>query len=121
MNASVSVSPTPSPVRAVADGITVAVRLTPKARANKIDGVIAAEAGGAEGAASALKARVTAAPERGKANAALLHLLAKNWKLPKSAMTVASGARDRRKTVHMAGDPALLAARLDRWINENND
>jgi len=113
----VNASPTPSPVRAVADGITVAVRLTPKARANKIDGVIATESDEASGA---LKARVTAAPESGKANAALLQLLAKQWKLPKSVMTVASGVKDRRKTVHVAGDPAMLAARLDRWIKENN-
>lgn len=110
-------SPIASPVRAVADGITVAVRLTPKARANRIDGVIATES---DEASSALRARVTAAPESGKANAALLQLLAKQWKLPKSAMTVASGAKDRRKTVHVAGDPAALTARLDRWIKEHN-
>ncbi|MDH3703358.1 MAG: DUF167 family protein [Alphaproteobacteria bacterium] len=110
-------SPVASPVRAVADGITVAVRLTPKARANKIDGVVATESDKSSGA---LKARVTAAPESGKANAALLQLLARQWKLPKSAMTVATGAKDRRKTVHVAGDPAVLAARLDRWIKENN-
>lgn len=109
--------PVASPVRAVADGVTVAVRLTPKARANRIDGVVATES---DEAAGALKARVTAAPESGKANAALLQLLSKQWKLPKSAMTVASGVKDRRKTVHVAGDPAMLAARLDRWIKEND-
>ena len=103
-----------SPVRTVADGVTVAVRLTPKAAADGIGGLVM------ESAASALKARVAAAPERGKANAALLKLLAKHCKLTKSAMTVASGAKDRRKTVHVAGDPALLAARLDRWFEENN-
>lgn len=114
VSASVTAPPIASPVRTVADGVTVAVRLTPKAGADRIDGVVM------ETAASALKARVTAAPESGKANAALLKLLAKHWKLPKSAMTVASGAKDRRKTVHVAGDPDLLAARLDRWIEENN-
>jgi uncharacterized protein YggU (UPF0235/DUF167 family) len=112
---------TASPFRTVPDGIAVTVRLTPKARANKIDGVFAGEPGDAEDAAGAIKARVTAAPESGKANAALLHLLSKQWKLPKSAMTVAAGAKDRRKTVHVAGDPVRLAARLDPWIRENND
>ena len=108
---------TASPVKSVSDGITVAVRLTPRSGANRIDGIAA---GGREKPAAALTARVTAAPENGKANAALLHMLAKQWKLPKSAMTVAAGARARRKIVHVAGDPVLLAARLDRWIKENN-
>ena len=106
---------TASPVRRAAGGVTVAVRLTPKAAANRIDGVAEAEDG-----ARVLQTRVTAAPEGGKANAALLRLLAKSWKLPKSALCVAAGGRSRRKTIHVAGAPAALAARLTRWIEENH-
>jgi uncharacterized protein YggU (UPF0235/DUF167 family) len=43
-------------------------------------------------------------------------LLAKSWKLPKSTLTIAGGAKDRRKLVHVAGDTAALTARLNDWI-----
>lgn len=101
----------PGPVRPAAGGVTVAVRLTPKGSADRVEGIAAAADGSA-----ALRARVTAAPESGKANAALIKLLAKSWKLPKSTLTIASGAKDRRKLVHVAGDTATLTARLNDWI-----
>jgi uncharacterized protein YggU (UPF0235/DUF167 family) len=99
------------PVRPTAGGVTVAVRLTPGASADRIDGVAAAADGTPE-----LRARVTAVPEGGKANAALIKMLAKRWKLPKSAMTIAGGAKDRRKLVRIAGDPATLAGTIEDRI-----
>jgi len=107
---------TPVPVRRLADGVSVAVRLTPKAGADRVDGVAEDAAG-----AKVLKARVTAVPESGKANAALLKLLSKSWKLPKSALSVAGGAKDRNKVVHVAGDPAALYEHLARWLKERHD
>lgn len=104
-----------TPVRRVSDGITVAVRLTPKSSADRIDGLAAAADG-----STALKARVTAPPEGGKANAALLHLLATRWKLPKSALSVAAGAKDRRKIVHIAGDPEELVHRVAALLSEHH-
>ena len=101
----------PSPVRPTAGGVTVAVRLIPKASADRIEGAATT----ADGTA-VLRARVTAAPENGKANAALIKLLAKTWKLPKSALTIAAGARDRRKLVHIAGDTSGLTRRLANWM-----
>ncbi len=62
-----------------------------------------------------LKATVTAVPEAGKANTALLKLLAKTWKLPKTSLSVASGATARHKVVHIAGDPAALYKMLVEW------
>jgi uncharacterized protein (TIGR00251 family) len=103
------------PVHTVSDGVTVAVRLTPKASRNGIDGLAA----NADGTA-VLRARVTAAPESGKANAALIRLLAKSWKLPKSALTITAGATDRRKVIHVDGDPGALRTRLTRWIETQN-
>ena len=93
-----------------ADGALVAVRLTPKSSANAIRGIMQ-DAGGS----SHLKVTVTAAPENGKANAALLKLLAKTWKLPKTSLTVASGATSRHKVVHVAGDPVDLCEMLEHW------
>lgn len=107
---------TAGPIRRHADGITVTIRLTPKGGADRIEGVAADAAGG-----SALKARVTAAPEAGKANAALIRLLAKSWKLPKSAVTIAGGAKDRTKVVHIAGDAAALERQIAQWIETLHD
>ena len=70
-----------------------------------------------EGAAL-LAVSVTAPPEDGKANAALLGVLAKTWRLPKSSLSVAQGHTARRKTIHIAGDPTALDARLASWLAE---
>ena len=99
-----------SPFSKAAGGALVAVRLAPSSSANAIRG-IARDAGGS----AYLKAAVTAAPEGGKANAALLKLLAKTWRLPKTSLTVASGATSRHKVVRVAGDPAALCAKLEDW------
>lgn len=107
---------TAAPLRRLADGISVAVRLTPKARADSIEGVATDGPGGA-----VLRVRVTAAPEAGRANAALLRLLAKRWKLPTSALSITGGAKDRNKVVHVAGDPAALYDRLAQWLKAHHD
>ncbi len=104
------------PVISRNDGVTVAIRLTPGASANRIDGLASLEEGG-----TALRARVTAAPENGKANAALIRLLAKAWKLPKTRLTVTAGAKHRRKTVHVAGDPKILLPQLQHWLEAHHD
>lgn len=102
---------TGGPLRAVADGVMVAVRLTPKASANAIRGIEQDAAGAAH-----IKVAVTAVPEDGKANAALLKLLAKTWRLPKTSLSIASGATSRHKVVHIAGQSDDLSRLLDSWI-----
>ncbi len=89
------------------------MRLQPGARANGVGGVVQLA-----GDAVALKARVTAAPEGGKANAALIALLAKAWRVPKGSIEITGGRSDRNKVLHVAGDPADLKARLERWLAE---
>ena len=93
------------------EGLRIALKVTPKAARAGIAGIEADAAGRA-----VLKVRVTEAPEGGKANAAVVKLLAKAWNLPKSALRVAAGAKDRRKTLLVAGDPDALAARLRSWL-----
>ena len=97
-----------SPIEPVAAGVRIALKVTPKAARA---GVTTDAAGRA-----VLKVRVTAAPEGGKANAALIKLLAKAWKLPKGALKVVAGGKDRRKTLLVEGDPAELAPRLTAWL-----
>ncbi len=96
-----------SPFTAVGNGVRIAVRVAPRAAANRIGGVVS----GADGAA-ALKVSVTAAPEGGKANAALIKLLSKAWRVPKGAISIAAGAAARRKVVHVAGAPEVLLQRM---------
>jgi uncharacterized protein YggU (UPF0235/DUF167 family) len=60
-----------------------------------------------------LRVRVKAVPDKGKANAAVIAVLAKALDVPKSAVTLISGETARLKTVEIEGDPAALAARLE--------
>jgi len=101
------------PFEAIPEGLRVALKVTPKAARAGIAGVEADAAG-----RGVLKVRVTEAPEGGKANAAVVKLLAKAWKLPKGALRVTAGAKDRRKTLLVVGDPDALAARLRTWLAE---
>ncbi len=100
-----------SPIEPVAEGVRVALKVTPKAARADVTGVETDAAGRA-----VLKVRVTAAPEGDKANAAVVKLLAKAWKLPKGALKVAAGGKNRRKTLLVEGDPAELAPRLTAWL-----
>lgn len=101
----------PQPFEPVREGLRVHIRLQPRARRERIEGVVA-EADGRV----ALKVAVTAPPEDGKANAALVALLGKSWRLPKSAMEIVGGATDRRKTLLLRGDPASLQATLSSHL-----
>jgi uncharacterized protein (TIGR00251 family) len=85
----------------------VAIRLTPRARTDRLAGI----ARSADGA-PALKVLVTAPPAEGRANDALLALLAKSWGVPRRDLALVGGAKNRNKTVHVAGNPADLLKRL---------
>lgn len=99
------------PVARTASGVRLSLRVTPKARRAGIGGIAEDADGGA-----ALKVSVTAAPEDGKANDAVIRLLAKTWHLPKSSFSVISGATGRRKVLAISGDPAALADAIGGWI-----
>jgi uncharacterized protein YggU (UPF0235/DUF167 family) len=99
------------PFAAVSDGLRLRVRLTPKARRSAIDG-LAPEADGSV----ALKVAVTAVPEKGRANEALIELLAKEWRIARSRITLEGGATERRKLLHLAGDPIALETQLTDWL-----
>ena len=60
-----------------------------------------------------LKARVRAVPEDGKANEALLRLIAKALDVPRRDLDVASGATSRTKVVRFARADDELLARLE--------
>jgi uncharacterized protein len=96
------------PLRAVADGVRLMVRLSPRARADRIDGIARLSDG-----TPVLKVSVAAPPADGRANAALLRLIATEWRLKLRDLAIVAGMRSRSKTVHIGGHPApLLLARL---------
>lgn len=86
----------------------LAVRLTPGASADRIEGWNV----DAEGR-PVLKVRVRARPVEGEANAALIQLLAKVLGVPRSAVALARGGQSRTKMIEIAGlDDAEVRARL---------
>jgi uncharacterized protein (TIGR00251 family) len=104
------------PFRASPAGLRVRLKVTPKAKREQIGGLLDEPDGG-----KALKVAVTAAPEDGKANAAVIALLAKEWGVAKSAISVVSGATDRRKLVEIRGPSQELLAKLETWLAGRKD
>ena len=94
----------PSFLRRTSRGVTIDLRVQPRARKTML-----------EVSDTTLKAAVTAPPEDGKANDAVIALLAEQWRVPKSSMSVLKGAASRNKTVVLAGDPAQLSERICEW------
>lgn len=82
------------------------LRVTPNAGRDLIEG-FERLADGTE----VLRIRVAAVPDKGKANAAVIALLAKSLRLPKSALTITSGETARIKTVRIDGEVDLSAFR----------
>lgn len=98
--------PAAQPFSPRVDGVTLTVRLTPKAGRERIEGIRATPDG------TALAIAVNAPPEDGKANAALIALLAKALRLPKSALHLTHGAKNRNKIVTIDGAPEELMSKL---------
>ncbi len=88
--------------------VRVPVKLTPRGRRDAIDGWIK-DADGVR----LLKVRVTAAPEDGKANRALIRLLADALGVAQASIRIASGETSRNKLIEIAGEAPIIAARLD--------
>ena len=76
-----------------ANGVSFAVRVHPKARRDAITGELG----------NALKLSLTAPPVDGRANDACIEFFAEILKVPKSSITIASGASSRNKVLHIAG------------------
>jgi hypothetical protein len=88
-------TPPPAAILALADAQgRLAIRATPNARA---DGIALP----AEGAAPVLAVRTTTTPEDGRANDAILALLAAALGRPRSALTLLRGATARDKLVRI--------------------
>jgi uncharacterized protein (TIGR00251 family) len=92
------------------DGLHVAIRLSPRAKADRVFAI-----GAAQGR-RVVKASVTAPPESGRANEALLHLLARTWRVPRRNLSIVAGSTSRSKAVRVAGDPQQLIEKITSEI-----
>jgi len=88
------------------DRLRVRLKVQPSARQQGVKGVEADATG-----ASRLVVQVNAPPVDGKANGAVMKLLAKRWGVSPSLMAVVSGATARQKVREIA---ASSKARLDK-------
>jgi uncharacterized protein (TIGR00251 family) len=77
----------------VQNGVIFSVKVIPGASCNTIVGWENEE----------LKIRLTAVPEKGKANDQLITFLSKRWKLPKNAFSIQTGKASRQKKIHIEG------------------
>ncbi|MBV8525228.1 MAG: DUF167 domain-containing protein [Acetobacteraceae bacterium] len=99
------------PITLSREGVRVAIRLSPRAKTDRLLSVVTM----AEGR-HAIKASVTAPPQDGRANEALLHLLSQAWRLPRASLAVIAGSAARNKTVSITGDPHQLFTELSGQI-----
>ena len=94
------------PWRPLPQGVALLVRATPGARRAGVGGIVQT----AEGPALAVK--ITEVAEKGRANKAVVALLAKALGVAKSALTLKRGETARLKYFVIEGDARTLAATL---------
>jgi uncharacterized protein len=88
-------------------GISVALRVTPRGGRDDIDGLETLANG-----RSVVKVRVRAIADGGEANCAVTELLAKALGVPKASVRILSGTTSRLKHIAVDGDPAKLGETL---------
>jgi uncharacterized protein (TIGR00251 family) len=95
------------PWRYSAQGISVALRVTPRGGRDAIDGIETLADGRA-----VVKVRVRAIADGGEANRAVTELLAKALGVPKARVRILSGTTSRLKQIAVDGDPEKLGNAL---------
>jgi uncharacterized protein len=90
-------------------GATFSVKVQPRARKNAITGVVG----------DALKLALTAPPVEGRANQAVIEFFADLFEIPRSSVTIASGATSRNKVIRVTGiAQAAVAATLAAHLGD---
>jgi uncharacterized protein (TIGR00251 family) len=94
-------------LRDTPDGCMLPVRVHPGARTNAVTGVHD----------GALKISLTTPPTDGRANEALIAFLAERLRIPRSQISLVSGATSRSKTLRVTGKSAAeVQAALDPTV-----
>jgi uncharacterized protein len=98
------------PWTAVAGGVLLTVRLTPRGGRDAIDGIDVLADG-----RCVLRARVRVPPSEGEANAALIRLVARALGVATRDVALITGDTGRIKRLQIAGEPAQLSAALEKF------
>ena len=98
------------------EGISVALRVTPRGGRDEIDGLETLANG-----RTVIKVRVRAIADGGEANRAVTELLAKVLGVPKARVRILSGTTSRLKQIAVDGDPAKLGDSLRRLTAAKKD
>ncbi|MEQ8599064.1 MAG: DUF167 family protein [Devosia sp.] len=96
----------PGFARQTDSGLLLFLRVTPNAGRDAIDGSQTRDDGSV-----VLRVRVAAVLDKGRANAAVIALIAKALGVPKSSIALVSGDTGRLKTLSVSGPADALAAR----------
>lgn len=99
MHARVDANSLPGFLSVQPDGVTLAVKVTPRAPKNEIGEILGAE----------LRVKVTAPPVDAAANEALIRLLAQKLDCPRNAVQIVRGQTSRHKLVKLRGVSAAAA------------
>ena len=97
-------------------GISVALRVTPRGGRDDIDGLEKLANG-----RTVVKVRVRAIADGGEANRAVTELLAKALGVPKAKVRILSGTTSRLKQIAVDGDPARLGEALRKLTAAKSD
>ena len=91
-------------------GLRILVRVSPRSAREGVEGMVETPQG------STLTVRVRAVAEKGEANRAVERVIAEWIGVGKSSVAVSAGGRSRIKTVEIAGEPARLAALIEKQM-----
>jgi len=104
------------PWRYSTQGISVALRVTPRGGRDDIDGLEMLANG-----RTVVKVRVRAIADGGEANRAVTELMAKALGVPKASVRILSGTTSRLKQIAVDGDPAKLGESLRKLTAAKKD
>ena len=91
-------------------GIVARIRVKPGAAQERVRGIVETSEG------PAIEVSVTAPPAEGRANAAVIAALARDWRLPKSTLSIVAGNKGRIKTIFIEGEPGQNLPHLTEWL-----
>lgn len=95
------------PIKICDDKVCLQIKVTPKASTNRIGKILN----------NCLKIYVTAAPENGQANKAVVDLLATALKMAKNSLFITQGLTGANKIVSLTGDKDVIMQKLQIIIS----
>lgn len=90
------------PITILADRVLLNIKVTPKASKSRFGNVFN----------NSVKIFVTAAPESGQANKAVLELISGALKMSKSSIRICKGLTDQNKIIEIIGNPEVIVKLL---------